>query len=268
MRKACVAALAVVGIATATPAAAQSIGKAEKAADTFATSFSVTTGVDYSSGNYGTGIDTNILVVPVMGRLTAGNWRLSAVLPWVRVNGANVIPGAEGGPVVIDPNAPRTTREGIGDLSLSATYAIPEESLGVGLEFTGRVKLPTGSTSKSLSTGKTDFSGSAELSKTFGTVTPFVEVGYTVRGDPSYIDLNNTWFGSVGASVVVGKSVLLASYDYQQATSPLTKDSQDVFGAFAMPVGRRLTFTVYGSAGLSDGAPDYGVGGMVTVKAF
>ena len=224
------------------------------------------TGVDYSSGDYGTGVDTNILVVPVTARLTTGNFRLSATLPWLRIDGANVIGGGEGGPIVIDPNAPRTVRKGIGDLSLGATYAIPEESLGFGLEFSGRVKLPTGSKSKGLSTGKTDFSASVEVSKTLGAVTPYAEVGYKWAGDPSYIDLNNTWFGSVGASVAFGKSVLLAEYDYREATSPLSKDSQEIFGAFSTPVSKHLDLTFYGSAGLSDGAPDYGIGGMVTLK--
>jgi hypothetical protein len=266
MTRMIVVGFAAFGVAVATPAAAQSV--ADASTPSSPTPFSLTTGVDYSSGDYGTGVDTNIVVVPVMARVTSGNFRASATLPWIRINGANIIAGGDGGPIVIDPNAPRTIRKGIGDLSLSATYAVPEESFGVGVEFTGRVKLPTGSTTKGLSTGKTDFSGSVELSKTFGGVTPFVEAGYTVRGDPSYIDLKNTWFGSAGASVTLGKSVLLASYDYQEAASPLSKSSQDIFGAVSTPFSKRLNLTLYGSAGLSDGAPDYGLGAMITIKPF
>lgn len=257
MRNTCAAAIMIVGLAIATPAWAD---------DTSAPAFSLMTGADYSSGDYGTGIDTNILVVPVTARVTTGNLRFSGTLPWLRIDGANVIGGGDGGPIVIDPNAPRTVRKGIGDLSLSATYAIPEKSLGFGLEFTGRVKLPTGSTSKGLSTGKTDFSASAEISKTFGLITPYAEVGYKWAGDPSYIDLNDTWFGSVGASVALGRSVFLAEYDYREATSPLAKNSQEIFGAFSTPVSKHFDLTLYGSAGLSEGAPDYGVGGMVTLK--
>nr|WP_166179177.1 hypothetical protein [Altererythrobacter segetis] len=264
MRKTGLAAIAAIGIATATPAVAQD--STDQAANAPFTSFSLMTGVDYSSGDYGTGLDTNILVVPATARLTTGNLRFGATLPWLRIDGANVIGGADGGPIVIDPNAPRTIRKGIGDLSLSATYAIPEESIGVGLEFTGRVKMPTGSQSKGLSTGKTDLSASVDLSKTFGIITPFIDVGHKWAGDPSYIDLNNTWFGSVGASVALGNSVLLASYDYREATSPLSEDSQEVFGAFGAPVSKHFNLTVYGSAGLSEGAPDYGAGGMVTLK--
>lgn len=262
MRNTCAAAVAIAAIAFATPAWADDAATST----TSPSSFSVMTGVDYSSGDYGTGVNTNILVVPLTARVTTGTFRFSGTLPWLRIDGANVIGGGDGGPIVIDPNAPRTVREGIGDLSVGATYAIPESSLGFGLEFTGRVKLPTGSESKGLSTGKTDVSASAEISKTFGTITPYAEIGYKWAGDPSYIDLNNTWFGSVGASVALGNSVLLAEYDYREATSPLSKDSQEIFGAFSTPVSKRFDLTLYGSAGLSEGAPDYGVGAMVTLR--
>lgn len=262
MRNTCTAAIATAVIAFATPAWAE-----DAAAPTPPpTQFSLMTGVDYSSGDYGTGIDTNILVIPVTARLTSGNFRVSATLPWLRIDGANVIGGGEGGPIVIDPNAPRTVRKGIGDLSVGATYAVPEESLGFGLEFGGRVKLPTGSKAKGLSTGKVDVSASVEISKTMGSITPYAEVGYKWAGDPSYINLNNTWFGSVGASAALGKSILLVEYDYREASSPLSKDSQEIFAAFSTPASKRLDLTVYGSAGLSDGAPDYGVGAMVTFK--
>lgn len=264
MRTTCAATIAIIAMIAATPAWAEDA--ATTASTSTAPSFSLMTGVDYSSGDYGTGVDTNILVIPATARLTTGNFRFSATLPWLRIDGANVIGGGDGGPIVIDPNAPRTIRKGLGDLSLAATYAIPEESAGVGIEFTGRVKLPTGSTSKGLSTGKVDVSTSVELSKTFGVVTPYVEVGYKWAGDPSYIDLNNTWFGAIGASAVLGQSVVLLEYDYREATSPLSDDSQEIFGAFSTPVSKRLSLTLYGSAGLSDGAPDYGLGGMVSVK--
>jgi hypothetical protein len=201
----------------------------------------------------------------VAARFKTGNLRLSATIPYIRINGANVVSG-DGGPIVIDPNAPRVTRDGIGDLTLGANYAIPEEKLGFGLDLGGRVKLPVAETD--LGTGKTDFSVSAEVSKTFGTVTPFVQGGYRWMGDPATIDLNNVFFASAGASVALGKSVLLVSYDYRQATTNLIDDSQELFGAFSAPLGKRLNFTLYGSAGLSEGAPDYGAGAMLTLKAF
>lgn len=228
--------------------------------------FSITTGVDYSSGDYGTTTDTEILVVPVSARISTGDLRFSASIPYIRITGSDSIVGGEGGPIIVDPNSPATTRSGIGDLTLGANYAIPEDRLGVGVDFGARVKLPTAETG--LGTGKTDVSFSSELSRTFGTITPFVQAGYRIMGDPDGVNLDNVWFGSVGASASIGRSVLLASYDYRQATSPLVDDSQEVFGALSTPISKALNLTLYGSAGLSDGAPDFGVGAMVTIKAF
>lgn len=251
-------ALGLCATAAASPALAQS---ANDGSDV-----SITTGVDYSTGDYGTGTDTEILVVPVSARISTGDLRFSASIPYIRIKGSDSIVGGDGGPIIVDPNSPATTRSGIGDLTLGANYAIPEDRLGIGIDLGTRVKLPTAETG--LGTGKTDVSFSGELSRTFGTVTPFVQAGYRIMGDPDGIDLDNVWFGSVGASALLGRSVLLASYDYRQATTALVEDSQEVFGALSTPVSKALNLTFYGSAGLSEGAPDFGVGAMVTIKAF
>ena len=127
-------------------------------------------------------------------------------------------------------------------------------------------KLPTASRSKGLGTGAVDVTFGAEVSKTFGAVTPFANIGYRLPGDPKNFDLHNAWTASGGASILVGKSSLIASYDYRQSSSDLAKDSHELFGAFSTPLSKKLSLTAYGSAGLSDGAPDFGVGGMVTAQ--
>jgi len=225
-----------------------------------------TTGIDYSQGDYGTGVNTDILIVPFSLRYKTGDLRLTATLPWLRIDGSSAIVGDGNGGVVIDPNAPRTVRSGVGDLNLGAAWAIPEDRLGFGLEINGRVKLPTAKASRGLGTGKADFAVGAELSKTLGAVTPFVSAGYRMPGSPAGIALHNAWYGSAGASLALGKSVLIASYDYRQSTSNLSRDSEELFGAFSTPVSHRLNFTLYGSAGLTKGAPDFGVGSMVGLK--
>ena len=92
-----------------------------------------TVGVDYSTGDYGAGVDTDILMVPLGLRATTGPLRLSASLPYMRIEGAaNVIGGGEGGPIIVDPDAgtERVTREGFGDLSLGAAYTLPQSTTG------------------------------------------------------------------------------------------------------------------------------------------
>lgn len=256
MRKLVIAAVVAGAAATAGSAQAQ---------ENNAPQLHLTTGVDYSTGDYGTGVDTDILVVPASARLKLGDLRFTATIPYIRINGANVV-GGDGGPIVVDPNAPRLKRDGIGDLTMGINYAFPEEQLGFGLDIGTRVKVPTAKSG--LGTGELDYRVSAELSKTLGAVTPFVSAGYRVLGDPAGFDLQNGMYGSVGLSLAAGSSVFLASYDYREASSILSDDSQEVFGAFSTPVSNTLNLSLYGSAGLSDGAPDFGVGAMVTIKAF
>lgn len=252
-------ALGLVALMSAQPALAQA-GEEE------GPDISFTTGIDFSSGDYGTGVDTDILLVPFNARVSTGNLRFNASIPFIRIEGAGDIVGGDGGPVVVNPASPVTTRSGIGDLTVGANYAIPEDRFGLGLDFGARVKLPTAETG--LGTGETDVSFTGEISRTFAMVTPFAQVGYRVMGDPDGFDLDNTWFGSVGLSAGVGKSVVLASYDYRQSPSPLVDDSQELFGAFSTPLSRRLNLTFYGSAGLSEGAPGYGVGAIISLNPF
>ncbi len=227
---------------------------------------SITAGVDFSSGDFGTGVDTEIFVAPLNARISTDDFRLNASIPFIRIKGAENIVGGDSGPIVVDPNTPVTTRSGIGDLTLGANYAIPESRFGLGLDFGTRVKLPTAQTG--LGTGKTDVSFSGEVSRTFAMITPFAQAGYRLMGNPDGFELDNVWFGSVGASAAVGKSVVLASYDYRQSPNALVEDSQEIFGALSTPLSRALDLTFFGSAGLSNGASDYGLGAMITIKAF
>lgn len=255
----------------ATPAAAQD--RAELTArDAFELSF--TTGADTSLGDYGAFQETNILVVPFSLRAKQGPFRLSATIPYLRIDGPASIVAAGGGesdPVILNPflPVPREVRKGFGDLNLGVTWSLPSDLPG-GLEvdLTARVKLPTSSRRKALGTGKTDFSVMAEASRPFGIVTPFVAVGYRMPGDPDGFDLKNIPTASFGASVPLGNLVAIASYDYSGATSRFSRDSHSVFAALSGPIGDRLSLTTYGTVGISEGAPDYGLGVLVSFRIF
>lgn len=247
--------LAALACSAATPALAETAGR-----------FSVSTGVDYSSGDYGSAETTKILVAPVMASYRTDRLRLSATLPYLRISGSGVVLGPDGQPLPGVPTA-SGTRSGIGDLSFGATASLPPESLGgFEVDVGGRVKLPTSKKSKGLGTGKTDFSVSADVSYPVGRWAPFVTLGYRMPGDPTGVELDNSFTASIGSSLSLGRAVLIASYDYAESSSPLAKDSQELFAAVNAPVSRRVTWTGYGTAGLSDGAPDFGVGMLVSYK--
>lgn len=246
----------------AAPAQAQSVQESDF-------SLSASTGVDYSSGDYGAAEDTEILVIPVVLRATTGNMAFTASLPYLRIDGpGGVVVGPGGEPL---PGAPAASgeREGLGDLNLGAAYTFSGAQRG-GLEFTlsGNVKLPTSKESDQLSTGETDYTVKGEVSAPLGNVTPFASVGYRFLGDPEGFDLRNGPTASAGFSALVGRSVFIASYDYARSISAATDDSHSLFSGISFPLGSRLNLTGYGVAGLSQGAPDFGVGLLVTAKVL
>jgi hypothetical protein len=252
-----------------TPAAAQDT-RAPTPADTAKRpGFSFSTGIDYSTGDYGQAEDTEILVVPLSARATVGNLAFTATVPYLRIDGpGGVVIGPGGEPL---PGVPGTggLREGIGDLTLGATYSVPAETLGgLELEFGGRVKLATSDEDKQLSTGQTDFTATTEISYPMGNLIPFVSLGYRFLGDPVGIDLRDGPTASVGTSILLGSSVLITSYDYAQASSPLAEDSHEIFAGFSTPLSSRFNLTAYGIAGLSQGSPDVGVGLLLTTTLF
>jgi hypothetical protein len=232
---------------------------------------SVTTGLDFSSGDYGGPDKTRILVAPLSFRLSKGSFRVSATLPYLRLEGpANIVGGGESGPIVIDPTGlgPQRRRQGLGDLSLGVDYLVPAKALGgLELKLGARVKLPTSDPDDGLSTGKTDLALVADLSKPMGAVSPFVTLGYRMPGDPRGFDLRNTLAVSAGSSLTLGKLVAIGSYDYAGASSPLSFASHSLFTALARPLSKRATLIGYGNVGLSRGAADYGVGLLLTFRA-
>ena len=229
------------------------------------------TGIDFSRGDYGDVQATNIIVVPVSLRVRAADWlSLGLSTAWIRIDGPGVVLGPDNEPLPGFPTA-RQTRQGLGDLNASATVSLPlGDDTRWSVDLTGRVKLPTASRRRGLTTGKTDFSFGADIGYIAGKWAPFVELGIRIPGDPGGIDLRNSPSVSVGAARVLGANgkggALIASYDWQRAFSPFAQDSHSLFAAYSHPLAKRLDLTGYGSMGLSSGAAGIEVGVLVTAK--
>lgn len=226
----------------------------------------VSTGVDYSQGDFGSDVDTSILVVPFSLRANFEGLTLTATVPYLEIDGSTSVIGGGDGPIITDPDITEAKRSGIGDVNLRASVDLVDLGMAE-LSANGRVKLPTGSKSKGLSTGEVDFAGGLELAATQGVVQPFGEIGYRVLGDPEGFDLQNGIYGSAGAIVLFpGNLVGIASYDYVEASSSTIDDTHSLFGGLVIPASDQLSLTTYGTAGLSESAADWGVGILLSLK--
>lgn len=243
-------------------------------------------GVDYSSGDYGTGTTTEILSVPFTARYASGNWTYKASLPWVRVSGdPNVLPGVG---LVVNTNphgrgrgsvavpgttpgetAPESgTASGIGDLNLSATYSF-DTGGPFGIDLTGKAKIATADEDKGLGTGANDYGLAVDVYRAFGSTTLFGGVGYTALGDSDYVDVDGIANASIGVSHKLGTAgnSLGLVYDWREAASKSFDDRSEVTGFYSFGGASPNRFQVYAIAGLSDGSPDWG-GGIAYTRKF
>ena len=222
----------------------------------------LTLGVSASSwsGDFGAPIDTDVNAVLFTARYKLGNLRLNASVPWMRIDtpGA-VFTGISGTPLLVSPiiQSQRTTRDGLGDLTLGASYLVPARNvLGVDLDVSAQLKLPTAT--DNLSTGEVDYSLGAEVSRSFGRFYPFASVTYRGFGDTEVLRLNDGFAASMGAGYLVGRQALvMLSYDYAERASRFIPDSHEVVASFSSRVGSTpVRFSSFVAGGLSKGAAD------------
>lgn len=204
------------------------------------------------------------------GRVTKGPFRLSATMPYIFVRGPGAVIGSGEDDADDDLTSTDEKRQGWGDLRLTARYRLPKSALaGFELDFMGSVKLPTASREKRLGTGETDYAVGAELSRELGSFEPFVSARYRINGDRPDYDYKNTLAASVGTGVRLSRRTRASlSYDYSQSRIR----GRSGFHMLDAGLGTRLSQRVYlsGSAtvGLSERAPDFGVGTSLSWRAF
>ncbi|MDB5734938.1 MAG: hypothetical protein JWP16_1017 [Alphaproteobacteria bacterium] len=230
-----------------------------------------TFGVNHSSGNYGTSRDTSVDLGLSTLSISKGDLRFTASVPYMRIDGRGlVVFDASGNAIVINRRTtlPPDTRTGWGDLNLSASYTLPAAILD---DFEVRVsavtKVPIASERRRLSTGKSDYGMSVDVSRQFGKWAPFLTVGYLSVGQPVGYTLYDTTSVSAGTSFELSDDlVAIGSYDFDSQDGPLVPSAQSLFGSLSWVRGDKVTLTGYGTVGLTSGSPSMGIGFLVSYK--
>jgi hypothetical protein len=246
------------------------------AAPARAQQWSFSTGVDYTSGDYGEAAETTIYQIPLTATYRGDSWAFSASVPYVDLEGTgNIVPGAIGGagggvggidlglglgvpgpaPAPLPPGpATLVDEQGLGDVMASFAWAPWQNGLSLGLS----ARLPTGDEEKSLGAGETIGSFSvnyaAALSDAFSL---YGGVGY---GHAFESDTGGT-FAGIGAQAELSPSFSLgAGVDWAEATTTGFEDATlaTVFADFAMS--EHASLSTYVSAGLTDTSPESGAG--------
>lgn len=228
--------------------------------------FTITSGVDYSSGKYGSNDRTDITSVPVIGKYEIDRLTLKLTVPYVSITGpGNVSPGI-GKFKDTTTTARRTTESGLGDIVASATYNLYEGSTTAPvIDITGKVKFGTADSDKGLGTGENDYSTQVDLYKAYGDFTALAGLGYRVYGDTSTTPLDNVFYGSVGGTYKVAPTATVGVvYDYRPAITTNGSAMSEATAFVNYKVNSNWKAQGYLVKGFADGSADYGVGALVS----
>ena len=242
------------------------------------TTLRLSTGVDYSSGKYGGTQKTDVIVAPFSAKVSHRAWSVRATLPVISIKGPSSFvviedaggstsgstPGGSGssGEVTAGLSTARKTTTGLADLSLSGSYTF-DDLIGAGsyLELGGRVRLPTGDEAKGLSLGVTDYGTTAELGVAQKRSGAYVLAGRRFNNDAKGLDRVDGWQTEVGGWVRASEATVVGgSVDWRESSVRGGKDVSEASAYVSYKLTDAVRVGATASAGLTDGAADYGVG--------
>lgn len=241
-------------------------------------SFTLSTGLNYSSGTYGTDTTTTITSMPIIARYDRGPWILKLTVPYLRITGAsNVIPGV-GTVANANPRgrgrgpagggtAPSTTTtgtaEGWGDIVAAATYNA-YGSADLAVDLTGKVKFGTADADEGLGTGENDYAAQVDVYKTYGRITAFAGLGYNVLGSSQFIQLDNVFNATVGGAYKFDDQTTAGlMLDAREKTSASGHEQSELTAYVTHKLDRHWKTQAYALKGMATGSPDWGVGAFV-----
>lgn len=250
------------------------------------TQLTVGLGVEFATGDYGTGITTDSVVVPLtIDWYPTRRLEFNLEVPYVyQSNGTTVAAGGirirrgrtaagfvgavngngngNGALAAVAYDDLNQSRSGLGNVSLKAGYAILEESDGIP-RVTPKVyvEFPTADRDKALGTGEFVTGLGLQLDKWFGNWHAYLEGLYNFQGRSDQYDLKDfvSFEGGVGYQAT---DRLLAAVLLQGA-SEVAAGSSELLET-RLKLNYRLTGRAgiqgFVAAGLTSGSPDFGTG--------
>jgi hypothetical protein len=216
-------------------------------------------GFDYTTGEYETDSTTDLWYVPFALRLGWEPFAMKITIPYLSVSGV----GVDGDRPLVN-----ATGAGLGDIIVQASYAyIPDNLLLPVVELTAKFKIPTADEDESLGTGEADYILQINLFQSLGNFSPYFSVNYRFVGDSPDFALHNAWFVSLGAGYLFAPNFSAGiSYDWRQSATPGYGDSHELVPYVSFRFARRFQIGPYLVIGLSQNAPDIGVGTQLAVS--
>lgn len=232
-------------------------------------SVELSSGMDYSVGDYGQAQDTTVTYIPVSVKVRSNHWTYGITVPYVRITGPASSVISDG---ITTGNIAATgtrTDGGIGDVVLSTHFGFePMTSLGTYFDITGKVKVGTADANKGLGTGTNSYTLLLDAYQPMAVVDVFAALGYRVNNSSDLIQLKNVWLGSVGVAHQFNPHVSGGiSYDYRGAASAHSTAGKEITPYLSWKLSKEWKVKGYVAFGLSKQSPDL-AGGMQIAYTF
>jgi len=240
--------------------------------------WSLSTSINYSSGDYGTGQDTALLYIPfTLGVAPTDRLRLSLTIPYIEQDSQTVVVTSGGVAVrkgkerelATSPRSVTRSESGVGDVLLKGQYVLLEEKAIIPeVSPYLKVKFPTADEDRGLGTGEFDETLGIDVSKSlFERLVAYLTLAYTFVGSPPGESFADSFGWSVGAAYLLTNTLTVFSFlDGATAISPGQADPLEIrFGA-EYRLTKAWKFTGSVGKGLSDGSPDFDLSAGVAFR--
>lgn len=215
-------------------------------------------GTELASGRYGSSTTTRDLQHTLTLRHRRGDWTWSVELPWVRSSTST------------SAGRPPIRVEGLADAWLKLTHplieATPEQALS--LDWTLKLKPPTGSRRLGLGSGSTDVALQVEAVQAVGSgLSLFGLLGHRVTGDaPESPPRYNPWYAELGTQHSSKSGLDVGTYVHARQPIGELGGTREwtAYGAWRFD---RTRLQLYLTRGYAQASPDW-AGGLVMRQRF
>lgn len=226
----------------------------------------LSTGVDYSSGDYGQTIDTQITYVPLTAKLKVDRWAGKLTIPYISITGPGVVIGGSEGSTAGAAGV-KSTESGLGDVTASLAYTAPLGSKDTKATFTGKVKFPTADEGRNLGTGEIDYTLQAGLTQNIGDFYLSGSVARKFNGSSARFQLDDVWKYALGAGYsFTPETTVGVGYDYRQSSTAAGDAASEVSTFVSHKLNEDWSLLVYADTGFTDASPNFGGGVQISYQ--
>ncbi len=234
------------------------------------------TGLDYSTGKYGTRQRSRTLSQPFMAAYDTDNYGFEVSVPYLWQSGpAGTIAGARRRPILGLHNY--VSEHGWGDITAGLTRILTDNpDSGWSTDVKGIVKFATADASKGLGTGKNDYSLQGDVFKDWDRFGASGTLGYSVLGSPGTIVVtgvqqdivfHNVFYGYLGGSYKISDTLKAGlTFHREQAAEKGGFKQKDVTVSLRQKLSSSTRLQYYLLKGLAAGSPGMEMGATVNTS--